>query len=142
MIQEEDLRPEIHEPVGVRCSGEADDPRDQRTDFSQSFEALRLVVLEARELVDDDHVPLPEPAVVLHQPGDVLAVDDVDVGLCIDGVFALFPGSQDLRDLEVFQMVPLFGLSAPGVLGYLERRDHKNTLHFVLLPDQLLDGRQ
>lgn len=59
LVQQVDLSPEVHQPVGARRAGEADDSAHGRHDFFQRPEALGLGVLERAQLVDHDHIEWP-----------------------------------------------------------------------------------
>ena len=59
LVQQVDLSPEIHQPVGARRAGEADDSAHGRHGLLQCPEALGLGVLEGAQLVDHDHVERP-----------------------------------------------------------------------------------
>lgn len=75
-VQEPELRPHIHQPIRGWRAGQTYDPRDPWADGGEGFEALRPMILEAGEFVDDDHVERPRASELFDQPGDVLPVDD------------------------------------------------------------------
>ena len=70
-VHEADLRPEIHEAVGNRCSCEADEPTGASVGLHEGFEPGRGVGLEALELVHDHVGERPGPPVVQAPLDDV-----------------------------------------------------------------------
>ena len=137
-VEEIDLRPEIHEPVRIRCAGEAYDPPEHRPDPFQCSEAFRLRALEGAQLVDHQHVPLPRRPIVPHKPGHIFTVDHIDIGLRGDSFPPLLRGSEDLQDPEVLQVIPFFTLPAPRISGDHERRNNKDARHCQFVIDQAL----
>ena len=66
-IQDAELGPEIHQTIAAGCTCKPDDAFHPGTQGLHGPEPLRLVVLEARQLVQDDHIEIQ--AAVLIQPG-------------------------------------------------------------------------
>src|SRR5699024_7083350 len=87
-IQDADFRPQIHETVGGRRTGQANPPLDKRPHLSQPLKTLRLVVLERRQLINHDAVKIPAQAillVMLHQELYIFPVYHVDKSRMVNG---------------------------------------------------------
>jgi len=109
---------------------------------AQRPEALRLCALEARQLIQYHHVVGPGlPPDLLDQPGDVLAVDHVDVRICCQRCPALIGCADGNGAAEVLKVVPLADLVGPCVLRHALRGDdqHPRDLDHVV---QQADRRQ
>ena len=115
---------------------------DLRTDTLQRFPSLGALVLEAAALVDNHHVERPVVAVVVHQPLDVLAVDNIQIGRPRQCFLALDTAAQYGGHPHIPQVIPFLGLTAPRCLGYLLRRDDKHLADLESMVFQLFHSGQ
>ena len=111
-------------------------------DAPESLPPLRLCRLETAQLVDDHDREGPLAAQIIHQPDDVLPVDDVDVRRGGQSLLPLLGGSHDAGDAQVVQVLPLGRLLAPGVLRHALRSDDQDRPRLQAVVEQQVDGGQ
>ncbi len=116
-------------PLEEGGAGEADDAAEPWANLHQGLEALRLVVLEGRELVDDHHVVVEGNPGLVDQPLQVLAVDDRDVRALHEGGLALLGSPDRDRVGETGKVAPFPDLGRPRVAGDAQRGDHEDAPH-------------
>ena len=75
------LSPQVDKPFRCWRTGEKHHTVDAVIHSSQGLEPLRLMILEATRLIDDDHIEWPGVLIIVGQPYDVVSIDDVDVGI-------------------------------------------------------------
>ena len=80
--------------------------------------------------------------VILHQPPDILPVDDVDHRRVVDCYDPGLNISNDDGNVQSFQMVPLFDLCRPCITGNTQRRNDENLADLEGLKHEVFDGRK
>ena len=100
------------------------------------------MALEAGCLVQNHHVKVPSPAQCANQPGDVLAVDDVNIRWGFQCGFALLLCAQHGGNAQVLQVLPFLCLILPGGFGDFLRGDDERSADLQPVVDQLVDGGQ
>jgi len=141
-IQHAELRPKVHQAVGGWRAGQPHDPPDERAHLHQAAEALGLMGLEGRKLVDHHHVVVKRQAAFLDQPLDVLPVDDVDISFLRQGRFSLSLASDRHRIGQVVKLVPLLKLCAPSITGHTKWSDDQHLVNLKAVEQQVQNGGQ
>ena len=142
-IQQEYLRPQILQSVRRGRAGQPDYARKLIEHLLERQKAFGTAVLERRKLVDHQHVKGHSPTgVMLHQPFDVLAVDDVQFRLAGQRGNALLRRAENALYPKPFQMLPLGKLCNPCIPRHAQRRNNKNTAHLEAVVQQMRDGRK
>ena len=142
LVEQVDLRPEVQQAVGPWCAGQLHYLVHPRAHGLERFEPQRCVVLKAAGFVQHHHVKIPAAAQCVHQPGDVLAVDDVNIRLGCQSGFALLLGAQHGGNAQVPQVPPLGGFVLPRCFGDLLRGNDEHLVDLQPVVDQLVDGSQ
>ena len=142
LIQQVDLRPEVQQAVGPGRAGQLHHLVDSGAHGFQGFEPLGGVVLEAGCLVQNHHVKIPAPAQRVYQPGEVLAVDDVNIRWGCQSCLALLLCAQHGGNAQVLQVPPLGGFVLPRRLCDLLRGYDQHPADLQSVVDQLVDGGQ
>ena len=139
-IQDAELSPEVHQAIAAGRPCKADDAFHFRTQGLHGTEPLRLVVLETRQLVQNDHIEIQ--AAVLIEPGQVLAVHDIDIRILLQSPPPFCHGSHDHTAGQLFQVIPLSEFIRPGVSRHPQRSYHQHPLNFKGIIHEVTDGRQ
>ena len=139
-IQDAELSPEVHQAIAAGRPCKADDAFHFRTQGLHGTEPLRLVVLETRQLVQNDHIEIQ--AAVLIEPGQVLAVHDIDIRILLQSPPPFCHGSHDHTAGQLFQVIPLPEFIRPGVSRHPQRSYHQHPLNFKGIIHEVTDGRQ
>ena len=116
-IQKLEFGPQVHKTIGRRCAGKTDDSLYFRSNLHQRLKSLGLVILEGRELINDDHIVIKVKATGINQPAKVLTVNDGDVG---SGQkrhesFLRCPHTDGVG--QMLQVLPFCNFRRPGITG-------------------------
>ena len=111
-------------------------------DSRQGLEPFSAVAFKAGKLVNDNHIKWPVVLIVVHQPDNVLPVDDVHICRRIQRPDALRRTPQDRREPQMLQVIPLRGFPLPGGFGYFFRRDDQDTANLEAAVLQFIDRSQ
>ena len=141
LVEQIYLCPQIHVILGGWCACQLHHPVDVRAHPAQCLEALGAVVLEARRLIQDDHVKRPPPPVAFLEPDHVVSVGYVDVGLFTKGPLSLLCCAQNGAHAQPLQVLPLLGFVLPRRLSHFLRRDDEHLADIAQL-QQCRDCRQ
>ena len=139
-IQDAELGPEIHQTIAAGCTCKPDDAFHPGTQGLHGPEPLRLVVLEARQLVQDNHIEIQ--VAVLIEPYQVLPVHDIDIRILLQGSSPFCHAADHDGTGKTFQVVPLLDFIRPGVSRHPQRSDNQHPLYFKGVIHQVPDGRQ
>ena len=142
LVEQINLGPEVQQAVGPWRAGQLHHFVHSGPHCFQCFEPLGCVVLKAGCLVQNHHVKIPAPAQRVHQPGDVLAVDDVNIRRGFQCGFALLLCAQHGGNAQVLQVPPLGGFVLPRRFCDLLRGYDQHPADLQSVVDQLVDGGQ
>ena len=142
LVEKVDLGPEVEQAVRPWRAGQLDHFVDAGAHRLEGFEPLGGMVLEAGCLVQNHHVKVPAPGQCVNQPGDVLAVDDVNIRWGFQCGFALLLCAQHGGNAQVLQVLPFLCLILPRRLCDLLRGDDERSADLQPVVDQLVDGGQ
>ena len=120
-----ELGPQVLQSVGRRRAGQSHHTGEHRRHRPHRLEAEALRRLEARQFVDDQHVERRLTVIVVHEPGEGVTADDVDVRILAECLHPLLLGAHHPRHPEVPEMVPLGCLVCPCGLRHLLGCDHQ-----------------
>ena len=142
LVEQLELRPEIHQTVAGRSAREPDDASDLRPDLHQRPEAFCLGILEGRQLVYDDGIEVKGHSTFFDKPLHVFPVDQVDVRLPEKGAFSFGLRADDYGVFQIPQMIPLFDLAAPCISGDSQRGYDQDPVGFKAVEQKFPQGRQ
>lgn len=139
-VEDAELRPQIHEPVGRRGAGQSHDTFDAGADFQQTAEPLCLIALEGGQLIDDHHVVVEGDVAFLNEPLDILPVDDVHADPLPECRLALGFRADRHRVGQPMQMIPLVDLRRPCISGDTQRCDDQHLADQKAVQAEVEDG--
>ena len=141
-VQKEDLAPQVIQAVWGRGPGQFHHTVDTAAHTCQGLEPLGAVALKTAALIHHDHVKGPCVPVVVHQPADILPVDDVQVCRRVQGPDPLGLAPQHRRYPQHLCVVPFSRFPCPGPFCHLLRCNHQHPAHQEPVILKLLYGGQ
>ena len=141
-VQNAELCPQIHQPVGSGSASQPYDAVDLGSGFQHRLEPLCVVVLERGQFVYHDHVKGERDAAFLNKPLDIFSVDDVNVSGSHKCCAAFSFGADSHGADEVLQVIPLIDFRCPCVPCHSQRCDDQDPMHLETVKQQVVDCRE
>ena len=141
-VQKKDLRPQVLQTVRGGRPGQFHQTANPGQHQFQRFEPFALRILETARFVQHHHIEGPVVPVVIHQPRNVLPVNDPDISGHIQSQNPLFQTAQNRDNAQAFQVLPFRRLATPRRLRDFFRCHYQTPTDCPAIKPQVVYRRQ